>query len=396
MSINLMEKVSDKLYLVMDDRNFTYDSNIILPTIDLLNSFGFKICSVLRYTEYVSIAMVYLHRLINNGNVILETNNFKKMFNISYNLFLIDNKIKLYLKNDSDTLDNRCILYDNGWIRGILLDVIIDDIENIIYNNHELDIEANDNSMKKKIVSLLNLNSSICRTNEIYEHINKIISRAKIDDQLCINMISLDVLSNMGIGIEEISRLITNDSLSLGEYIVICNNNSPKLQNIDRYNIPNSSDVYCIIDPVTITTTNQKKFIIGNKLFVDRASLIINTGTETKNKIKLKYAGTMDYKMEYGTTEVTYIVGNWCKNKRKKRNNKCIDWIPYMNDNVFCYTDHISNKKHTIVMFPKISINKKIFKIQNYYYHLVPDIQLIDNNVNMRLLVPFNINKQLL
>ena len=383
-SIYILSKISDKLYMVIDDRNHSFGDSDILPTIEILRLYGIKIETIIKYTNYLNVALIYLHILINTENVILESNSFKRMIDKSYNLLLVNNKIKIYLRNFDNTTNPNNILYDNGWIRGLFLDIIIDDCENILYTMYDAQYNTTENNIKEKLVSLLRLNKSTPLNDDVNIHIDILRSQANKrimpnNKQLYFDNVPLNILLDARINIDDIVTMILKEDVSVDNYMVVCDS---KMHIDDKYE-PNK--VYCIIDPLVITINKSRCLVIGNNKTELNEKIFINSEFNIScSKIKLKYAGLMEL-----TIVNTYTnIGNWCKNK-KKNIRQCTDWIPYMNDNVFCYTDRIGNKNHIMVIFPQVSINRKIFKIQNNYYYSTTEsiIKLCD--MSMRLLKPF-------
>ena len=184
----ILSDMSDRIYLYVDDRSQDISTirtvqKKIDDTLNILKRFDVKPPdTIIRYTDYYDTAWVYLHKLVQFKYTLLNYNVNQQDDDLD--TFMRNNKIKIFLlppKTNEPMNKYDFILYDSGWFRDILIEVIIDDAENVNYilDERTKDPSHNDMSRINRIVSdnltdVLKFNRPVVVLTNIIENIEKL------------------------------------------------------------------------------------------------------------------------------------------------------------------------------------------------------------------------------
>lgn len=366
----LLKKISDKLYIYIDDS--IYDSDIddnIFKLITMMNNFGIYVDCIIRYSDYYNISRIYIHRLIKSANIKIITdfsNPKKDIYLNDYNL-LSTNYYNLKILLISNTYpDFNYIIFDKGTYDELFLITVIDDSEKISY----LPIDNKNNNITDKIKNILSTNLHFKYPEpvlfDITTLINNYINIHSNTHSNKSNLSILDLLMNQlyKLNVDNIIDIIKNHEL-INNYAV---NITTSIDNI------NSNTVYVIENPINIMLSNNKIISIHNTIINLTNKLYIeNTSnydfTHEGSKFNLKYAGNIYIKYLDNNLYGTF---RGIIKKKKKISTK---WIPNIKPiNQTCYK--IEDSKTIIAIYSNFDITTKQF------IHINNKIYLFDFNTN--------------
>lgn len=365
----LLKKISDKLYIYIDDR--LSDPNIddnINKLIMIMNTFGIYIERIIRYSEYYNIFRIYIHRLnkLNNIKIITDFNDPKKDIYLNDYKLLSTSYYNLTILLISDKYpDFNYIIFDKGVYDEYILLTIMDDSEKIsylpvdtTYNNYVFD------NIKNILMQKLYFRYPEPVLSDITSLINNYNNTYRNTNNLSILKIPIDKLYKLDIN--NIINIIKHHEI-INDYIVNITHN---IDNI------NSNTVYIIEHPINIILSNSKTVNIynsiihvSNKLYIEN---IYNSDfTPEGVRFNLKYIGNVYIKSLnnniYGTFHSIL--------KKKKKNKVSTKWIPDIKPiNQTCYK--INDSDQTIAIYSTFDITTKQF------IHLNNKIYLFDFNIN--------------
>ena len=350
----LLRKISNKLYIYIDDRIYIPTINEdIDKMISIMNNFGIHIDNVIRYSEYYNIAHIYIHRLIklNSIQIIPEFNNPNKdMYLNDYKLFFNNyDSIKLSLICDKKT--NTCYdIYDNTLYDEIFLLLLIDYSENVSY----IPIDYKYNPLMNTIKNVLSDKLYFNYPEYVLSNITQLINNYQTHQ---LSILNIPLVNLYETDIDIIIEIIKNNKL-INNYII---NTTDIIENIDN------NTVYLINNPININLLNNKTISINNKIINVSNNLYIDNNcnfTQEGKNVKLKYGGIIHIKnidnMLYGKFKSS------TKNKKKISTN----WIPYIQPlNKTCF--ELEDTKQIIGLYYNFDITTKYFiKIHNHTYIL--------------------------
>lgn len=274
--IKILTDMSDKLYLYVDDR--TSDAQIVQKMIDdifnTLRKFNVKIPDiVIRYTDYYETAWVYLHRLVQMRETLLNYNSTQRADDL--HALLKNNKMAIFLVQDPNDTESKTrydnILYDNGWFRDIFIEAIIDDAEKIDYklDDNGSKMIKNDNIGSNRIIDtqmpsagdfvkinktittrlcdILKFNRPACVLTNITDNVENLKywknNVDPVDTSPTLNDLSLEQILDMGLDLKHVREMIENHDVSLKKYMICCD---------DSETLLSASGIQCMIDPIKI------------------------------------------------------------------------------------------------------------------------------------------------
>ena len=351
--IKILTTMATKIYLYIDDR--TIDENtiqkMISNTYDLLHKFDVKLPDVvIRYTDYYTIAWIYLHRLVMMGKTILNYNSSQCADDLQ--VFLSTNKIKIFLIPDPVDTDNNIqhngILYDNGWFRDIFIEMIIDDAENVDYMIDEIKKMPTQNNFIKinktfiqHVCNILKFKQPTCVLTQTQENIEILRTYEQKNSNttkyiLTLNDLTLDQIGKIGICMDHVHDMIHNHDISLQKYITQINTTS---QTVDTYKSPDIIANW-LIDPIKIDLDEIRTFNIAGiqtqigAIYMESTDLALfekDSALINNNNIsfKIRFIGSI----LINKINEQYVCKWSNDNKKKKKMQKqLLKWIPY-NDN---------------------------------------------------------------
>jgi hypothetical protein len=390
----LLSDTTEKIYLYIDDRiigTASRSSGIgilqkkINEMLHILTKFNLKLPDkIIKYTDYYATAWIYLHRLVQKNEALLNYNVVHK--NDDLQTILFTNKVKIFLVNTLDTnniVNDRYnfILYDNGWFREIFIETIMDDAEQVTYilDERYMDNSSNMSKVNKllatKLKEVLKFNYAHAVLTNISETIEKL--KTTISAYPTINDFTVDQIISIGMNFQQISEMIEKQDITLKNRIINCidlTNDNPD---------DNSEFVFnkkCLIDPVKIRMNEERIVDIDNvmvkveNVYLDYADFYSSIRIENDDviSIKIKYIGHVQIKKDNES-----ITGVWTKADKKKKRKTFVKSIVLTNSqsviNEYIFSKTVSALETHRLIFNDIETvetvcNSCLFKIKSQYY----------------------------
>jgi len=364
--VYLLKKISNKIYIYIDDRICDSSMNDNIDKIvSILNNFNICIDKIIKYSEYYNIIRIYIHRLIkfNNIQLIPDYESKKNIYLDDYKLFSNKyNTLKISLISDKSTNFNYTIIDHNIYDETFLL-LVIDYSENISY----IPID--------NIYSVINTTIRNILSDKLYfTYPEPVLSNIthSINNYMSINNDNTNIISINNISLEYLYRLSIDNIIDIISNNVLIDN---YIINTTKYIDDINNNTACFIEnPINVILSNNKTINIYNHIININKQIYIenkdNSIFSNDNNIKLKYGGMIRITTNQNNKLYGKLTG-----KSKKKKKLSTHWIPYNNPvNKTCFI--LEDSKQTIGLYSNFDISTK------YFINIYNKIYMFKFNVN--------------